>query len=285
MKHWAFDSIFYHIYPLGFCGAPGNNDFSSAPHPRLDKLHGWFDHLEELGVNALYLGPLFESSRHGYDTVDYFQVDRRLGDNGTLVRLSQAAHARGIRLILDGVFHHVGRDFWAFRDVRHHREASRYRDWFAGLSFGGRSPFDDPFTYEGWNGHYELVKLNLHNPQVKAHLFEAVAMWIREFDIDGLRLDVADQLPKPFLRELAAYCRSLRADFWFLEPPVRRGWPLPRDAPLRLCRQSRRQPRRQHPAQPGPPLPALLPPLYHARRAQPLLWQRVGPSRQAQPLK
>ncbi len=220
MGHWAQDAIFYHIYPLGLCGAPAANDFSSAPVPRLEQLHGWLDHLEELGVNAVYLGPVFESGTHGYDTADYHRVDRRLGDGSTLAGLSAALHRRGMRLVLDGVFHHVGRDFWAFRDVRQRLEGSDRRGWFRGLSFGGRSPYGDPFTYEGWDGHLELVRLELRNRQVVEHLLGAVDGWIREYGIDGLRLDAADRLDAEFLQELAGFCRRRRPDFWLLGEAV-----------------------------------------------------------------
>lgn len=216
MVHWANESIFYHIYPLGFCGAPERNDFGSPPVPRLDKVCTWIPHLKSLGVNALYLGPLFESSRHGYDTADYYQVDRRLGDNATLIRVIDTLHRNGIRVILDGVFNHVGRDFWAFRDVQAHRERSAYCGWFQGLDFRRTSPCGDPFAYEGWNGHYELVKLNLGNPAVRAHLLDAVSMWIDTFAIDGLRLDAADCIEIDFLQALAAHCKRLRRDFWLL---------------------------------------------------------------------
>jgi cyclomaltodextrinase len=216
VKHWAYDSVFYHIYPLGLCGAPLKNDFSSPVQPRLEQLYGWLDHLVDLGVNALYLGPLFESTSHGYDTADYFRVDRRLGSNETLARLSAALHQKGIRLVLDGVFNHVGRDFWAFRDMLERREQSAYRDWFQGLDFGRRSPYNDPFAYEGWNGHYSLVKLNLRHPAVKEHLFQAVEFWLREFDINGLRLDAADCMDITFLKELATFCKSRRPDFWLM---------------------------------------------------------------------
>jgi glycosidase len=201
---------------LGFCGAPPRNDFRSPVVPRLDQLYGWIDHLLELGVDALYLGPVFESSAHGYDTADYFHVDRRLGHNDTLSQLVSVLHERGIRVILDGVFNHVGRDFWAFRDVLEYGERSAYCDWFHGLTFAGRSPYGDPFTYDGWNGHYSLVKLNLHNPAVREHLFQAVEMWINEFAIDGLRLDAADCVDMGFLKDLASFCRGLRADFWLM---------------------------------------------------------------------
>lgn len=216
MNIWANDAIFYHIYPLGLCGAPERNDFSQPPVERLNKLSEWVEHIAGLGANALYLGPLFESASHGYDTVDYYQVDRRLGSNQTLKTLVQACHQHGIRVVLDGVFNHVGRDFWAFKDVQANRENSPYASWFANLRFGGRSSYGDPFTYEGWNGHYSLVKLNLEHPHVRAHLLDAARMWVREFDIDGLRLDAADAVSLDFQRALGQACRELKSDFWMM---------------------------------------------------------------------
>jgi glycosidase len=214
--HWAFDAFFYHIYPLGFCSAPPRNDFTSAPTPRLEKISAWIPHLKDLHVNAVYLGPVFESTAHGYDTADYFHVDRRLGDNATLARVCADLHRAGIRVILDGVFNHVGRDFWAFRDVKQHLAASPYCAWFQGLDFNGHSSFNDPFSYEGWNGNYDLVKLNFQNPEVKKHLFAAIQSWVKEFGIDGLRLDVADALDPQFLKELHSFTRGLRPDFWLM---------------------------------------------------------------------
>ena len=145
-SHWANRAIFYHIYPLGFCGDPARNDFTAAPVDRLQKVVEWLPHLHDLGMNALYLGPLFESTAHGYDTVDYYHVDRRLGTDGNLRELSSQIHQQGMRLVLDGVFNHVGRDFWAFRDVREHLTASPYGNWFHNLRFGDHSSYGDPFT-------------------------------------------------------------------------------------------------------------------------------------------
>ena len=227
---WAQDAMFYHIYPLGLCGAPERNDFTSAPVPRLESLSPWIDHIAALNLNAVYLGPLFESTRHGYDTADYFQVDRRLGDEQTLKRIVGAMKARGLRVILDGVFNHVGRDFWAFRDVQANGRDSPYVGWFHSISFDGRSPLGDPFSYEGWAGHHDLVKLNLKHPEVREHLFRAVEMWIREFAIDGLRLDAADVMDHDFLRALAEHCRHLRPDFWLMGEVVHgdyRQWAHP----------------------------------------------------------
>ncbi|NTW03211.1 MAG: alpha-amylase [Oscillochloris sp.] len=220
MSHWSQDAVFYHIYPLGLCGAPHANDFSCPPTPRLAEIQGWIEHMRSLGVNALYLGPLFESGAHGYDTADYYNVDRRLGDNSTLAELSAALHAAGIRLILDGVFHHVGRDFWAFRDLQANGASSPYRDWFVGVDFTQRSPYGDAFSYMAWDGHFDLVKLNLSHPDVRAHLFGAVRQWFELFNIDGLRLDVAELIDPAFLRDLSALCKSIRPDAWLMGEQV-----------------------------------------------------------------
>ena len=214
--HWTTNAVFYHIYPLGFCGAAPRNDFISAPENRLEKISEWIPHLKSLGVNALYLGPVFESTAHGYDTADYFHVDRRLGTNETLARLVAELHQNGIRVILDGVFNHVGRDFWAFCDLQKNGQSSQFCSWFQGLDFSKSSPYADSFSYEGWNGCYDLVKLNLFSSEVRDHLFHAIRTWVQEFGIDGLRLDVADCLEPSFLRELSAFCSSLNPDFWLM---------------------------------------------------------------------
>jgi cyclomaltodextrinase / maltogenic alpha-amylase / neopullulanase len=216
MTTWASTAIFYHIYPLGMTGAPLQNDFTTPPTLRLAQISSWLDHLQSLGVNALYLGPVFESSAHGYDTLDYFHVDRRLGTDETLTELSAELHRRGMRLVLDAVFNHVGREFWAFKDLREKGHASPFADWFTGLRFGQSSPYGDPFNYEGWSGHMDLVKLNLSHPDVRNHLFAAVQSWMERFDIDGLRLDAADVLDFNFLADLSAFCRRLRQDFWLM---------------------------------------------------------------------
>lgn len=230
MNHWSHQAVIYHLFPLGAFGCPHDNGFTSPPIPKLDGLYGWLDHLQSLGCNTLFLGPVFESSSHGYDTADYFKVDRRLGTNDMLSQFSHALHEKRLKLILDGVFNHVGRDFWAFRDVLEHGEPSRYWDWFKNLQFGGSNPYLDPFSYEGWNGHFSLVKLNLENPEVKAHIFQAVEVWIKDFQIDGLRLDAADCLPFGFMRELASFCRAINPDFWLMGEVVHgdyRQWANP----------------------------------------------------------
>lgn len=215
MSHWSTDSVFYHIYPLGFCGAPEYNDFGQ-PVQRLEQLRDWIPHLKELGINALYLGPVFQSVKHGYDTADYYQVDCRLGDNESFASLCDALHENGIRIVLDGVFNHVGREFWAFKDVREKGQASPYCGWFHDLNFGGPSPMGDPFWYTAWQGHYELVKLNLRHPDVVRHLLDAVGMWMDKFHIDGLRLDAADCVDFDFFRTLKGFVKARDPEFWLM---------------------------------------------------------------------
>lgn len=213
---WAQDAFFYHIYPLGLCGAPWRNDFQAEPEPRLNLVQDWIGHLTELGVNAVYIGPLWEAGSHGYDTVSYWDVDRRLGSQATLQNLVRLLHQRRIRVVLDAVFNHVGREFFAFQSLRRLGEKSPYVKWFEGLRFDKRSPQGDPFWYEGWKGHYDLAKLNVQEPEVRLHLLEAVRHWIEAYQIDGLRLDAADCLDKAFLAELKAFCRRLKPDFWLM---------------------------------------------------------------------
>ncbi|MGB4595379.1 MAG: alpha-amylase family glycosyl hydrolase [Anaerolineaceae bacterium] len=210
------NSIFYHIYPLGALNAPQHNDFTSQPVPRLQVMIGWLDHIQMLGVNAIYLGPVFESSNHGYDTANYYEVDRRLGTNTDLAAFSQAVHARGISLVLDGVFNHVGRAFWAFRDLRENRQGSAYTDWFVNVNFDQTNGYGDPFSYDCWQGHQTLVNLNLANPSVLEHLFGAIKMWKEQFNIDGIRLDAADALSFDFMRKLRGFTQKLDPDLWLM---------------------------------------------------------------------
>ena len=208
---WLSKACIYQIYPLGLCGAPLQNDGQAAS--RLSVLSDeWIDHMVSLGVNTVLFNPLFESDAHGYDTRDYYRVDVRLGTNEQFAELCRRLHARGLRVLLDGVFNHVGRGFWAFRDVQEKRWESPYKDWFH-IHFDGNSCYNDGFYYEGWEGHYELVKLNLHHPDVRAHLFDAIRQWVRDYEIDGLRLDVAYCLPPEFLAELRAVTETVKPAF------------------------------------------------------------------------
>ena len=210
---WATNSVFYQIYPLGFCGAPKENDGQLVP--RIRKVVEIIPHIKKLNIDAIYFSPVFESDRHGYDTRDYTKIDVRLGSNEDFAFVCKTLKENGIKVVLDGVFNHVGRGFFAFQDVLQNRENSIYKDWFH-ISFEGDSCFNDGLWYEGWEGHFELVKLNLENPNVIEYLFSFIKMWIEEFNIDGLRLDVAYCLEESFMRKLREFSNSVGEDFFLL---------------------------------------------------------------------
>lgn len=215
MNSWIKESIFYQFYPLGLCGVlePGT---VYEEKNRLNKIEEWVDHLKSMNVNSIYFAPIFESSNHGYDTKDYYKIDKRLGSNDDFKKLCIKLHANNMRIILDGVFNHVGRDFWAFKDIKIHGKNSKYCNWFAGLNFNSRSPMGDDFNYQAWNGCYDLVKLNVLNDEVLEHLFGAIGMWIDEFDIDGLRLDAADSIDFEFFKKLKKFTESKKKNFWLM---------------------------------------------------------------------
>lgn len=208
---WFNESVIYQIYPLGFCGAPDIND--GITEHRILKVIDYIPHLVKMNIDSVYFCPVFESSAHGYDTADFSKIDVRLGSNEDFRLVCQKLHENGIKVILDGVFNHVGRDFFAFKDVKEHKWDSQYKDWFH-INFDGNSNYNDGFWYEGWEGHFELVKLNLDNTAVKQYLFDKVSEWIDYFDIDGLRLDVAYMLNRQFMRELRSLCQSKKPDFF-----------------------------------------------------------------------
>ena len=210
---WAYENVFYQIYPLGFCGAPFEND--GVLEHRILKVNDWIPHIEKLGANAIYFSPVFESDTHGYNTRDYSKIDTRLGTNEDFQSVCKNLHKAGIKVVLDGVFNHVGRGFWAFQDVLEKRWDSPYKDWFH-ISFDGNSNYNDGLWYEGWEGNYDLVKLNLRNEDVIQHIFSCIKGWVEEFDIDGLRLDVAYCLDHDFLRRLRSFCDGLKPDFFLV---------------------------------------------------------------------
>lgn len=208
---WFEQANVYQIYPLGLCGAPEYNEGGEPVH-RLGRMEQWIDHIKQLNMDTVLFNPLFQSDKHGYDTRDYNQVDVRLGTNEDFAALCKKMHEAGLKVMLDGVFNHVGRGFWAFQDVQQKKWDSPYKDWFH-ISFDGNTEYNDGFWYEAWEGHYELVKLNLDNPQVVDHLFDAVRNWVQLYDIDGLRLDVAYCLPVWFLEKLRRFTEGLKPDF------------------------------------------------------------------------
>ncbi len=212
---WYDETVFYHIYPLGLSGAPAQNAYEAPVH-RLREMYPWIDHMSRMGFTALYIGPLFESVGHGYETTDYYKVDSRLGTNEDLKEFVSRCHEKGIRVILDGVFNHTGRDFFAFKDVREHRENSPYKDWYCHVDFWGNNEYNDGFSYENWGGYNLLARLNQRNPQVVDYILQVIRFWVSEFAIDGLRLDAADVLDFDFMRALRRLANEVKPDFWLM---------------------------------------------------------------------
>ena len=212
---WYDEAIFYHIYPLGLTGAPKENAYGEPEH-RLNTLLPWIDHIKSIGCNAIYIGPLFESVGHGYETTDYKKLDCRLGDNQDLKNFVAECHKKDIKVIFDGVFNHTGRDFFAFKDIKEKREGSQYRDWYCNVNFGGNNEYNDGFCYENWGGYNLLVKLNQRNPAVKDYICDVVRFWVSEFDVDGIRLDAADVLDFDFMKALRHVANQVKPDFWLM---------------------------------------------------------------------
>ena len=216
MSYVFSDKVFYHVYALGMGNCSRRNDFACPAGNFFERLAGQLDGIRGLGCNALLIGPVFESSAHGYDTVDYYHIERRLGNNERFKAFCRQCHEKGFAVVLDAVFNHTGRDFFAFKDIQQRGQGSCYKDWYANLDFSRRSAWGDCFDYEGWAGCKDLVKLNVDNGAVREHLFGAVKTWIEEFGIDGLRLDAADVLSKDFLDALGSFCRNINPDFWLM---------------------------------------------------------------------
>lgn len=219
MRAWQ-DAVFYHLYPLGAFGAPRENAGTSCPEPRIERLADWIPAMKALGADYVYLGPVFESESHGYDTVDYLTIDRRLGTNADLKRVVSVLRENGIAVVLDAVFNHVGRRHPIVQDVAARGSSSPYARWIAGYAPDRPGRGGLPFPYEGWNGHYNLVRLDTANPEVREYLLGVALFWIKEFGISGLRLDAADCLDRGFIRLLGDRCRSADSSFYLLGEAV-----------------------------------------------------------------
>lgn len=206
--HWAEHVIWWHVYPLGFLGA----EKSSTPGTthRLRGLESWLDHLVELGANGLALGPVFASTTHGYDTRDHFTVDPRLGTEEDLVALVEACHERGVRVELDGVFNHVGREFPQFQDVLENGARSPYASWFH-LDFDRPGP--DGFGYRSFEGHDALVTLNHENPEVAEYVTRVMTHWC-DRGVDAWRLDAAYAVPPAFWANVLPKTRLQHPELW-----------------------------------------------------------------------
>jgi len=209
MPGWVAHAVFWHVYPLGFTGAERRtSDMGDATLThRLNQLEGWLDYAVELGCSALALGPIFASESHGYDTVDHLRIDPRLGDDADFDRLVAALRARGLRLVLDGVFNHVARSFPRLVDLSAAPDSSPYRGWF-------RRKRDRPSELVTFEGHHALVALNHDEPQVADYVRDVMEHWLAR-GVDGFRLDAAYAVPPRFWQPVLARLRSEHPDAWF----------------------------------------------------------------------
>jgi glycosidase len=238
VPYWMQDAIFYQIFPDRFA----NGDTSNDP-PNVQKwgapptVHGFqggdlrgiiqrFDYLLDLGITALYLNPIFASaSTHRYDTTDYYQIDPKLGTLNDFRALIDAAHRNNVRVVLDGVFNHCGRGFFAFSDLLENGDHSPYKDWFHVHGY----PLDayttgDALSFEGWWKHKNMPKFNTRNKRVRKYIFDAARYWIDQ-GADGWRLDVPNEIDDdPFWAEFRNVVKSANSDaaligeIWTLDP-------------------------------------------------------------------
>jgi glycosidase len=204
---WAEHAIFWHVYPLGFVGAESHARVSGVEH-RLSRLDPWIDYAAELGCTALALGPIFASETHGYDTTDHYRIDARLGDDADFDRLVSHLHERGMKLLLDGVFNHVGRSFARFADVAGRGDASPAARWF-------RRDKKNAREFAVFEGHHSLVALNHDEPEVAQYVAQVMKHWLGR-GADGFRLDAAYAVPPRFWQPVLAQVRAEHPAAWFV---------------------------------------------------------------------
>jgi cyclomaltodextrinase len=204
---WVQHAIWWQVYPLGFVGAFPADPAPTADEHRLGRVTEWLDHAVELGTSGIALGPLFASATHGYDTTDHFRIDPRLGDDADFDRLVAEARSRGLRVLLDGVFNHVGIGFSHYREARDGGPDHPSSQWFR--LRGKQSRFE---TFEGHDG---LITLNHDNPDVVDYVVDVMSHWLRR-GADGWRLDAAYAVPERFWAQVLPRVRESFPDAWFV---------------------------------------------------------------------
>ena len=204
MPSWVQYAIFWQIHPLGFVGAPKSMDMIEGIDHRLDHIIDWLDYAVELGASALLLGPIFASSTHGYDTIDHYRIDPRLGDEADFDRLVAAANQRGLKIILDGVFNHVGRDFPKFIEAEAEGAGSEASQWFLPVEGDGQN---GTATWETFEGHPGLITLNHENPDVADYVLDVMTHWM-DRGVSGWRLDAAYATPTSFWAQILPTVRQ-----------------------------------------------------------------------------
>lgn len=222
---WAKNTIWYQIFPERF--ANGNKRISPknvqpwGTNPERDNfmggdlygLYNKLEYLEELGITGIYLCPIFYGkSNHKYDTINYYDIDPHFGDKTIFKKLIQKAHDKGMKLMLDAVFNHVGSNHPFWIDVMKNKKNSKYAEWFVINNFNS----DGTIDYETFANVKEMPKLNLEHPECREYLLQVAEYWIKEFDIDGWRLDVCNEIDHKFWREFRERCKKLKKDLYIL---------------------------------------------------------------------
>ncbi|HEX7586884.1 MAG TPA: glycoside hydrolase family 13 protein, partial [Anaerolineae bacterium] len=225
---WVKDAVFYQIFPDRFASSaqvekPHNLEAWDSPPTTFGFKGGdllgvveHLDYLQDLGVNAIYFTPVFQSTaNHRYHTHDYFQIDPILGGNAAFKTLLDAAHARGMRVVIDGVFNHASRGLYQFNHALENGKASPYLDWFTFRGFPVRA-YDEPINYEAWWGLPALPKFNTTNPQVREFIFRVAEHWVQQ-GIDGWRLDVPGEIDDDeFWREFRRRVKAANPDAYIV---------------------------------------------------------------------
>lgn len=222
VPEWAKSAIFYQIFPERFCNGDANispaNVCNWTDKPKHNSYHGGdlkgiiqnLDYIKELGVSAVYLTPIFTSpTNHKYDTTDYMEIDPAFGTKEDLKILITKLHEMNIKIVFDAVFNHSGSEFFAWQDVLKHGKNSKYADWYHLLEDSVKTK---PINYRAFAFAANMPKLNTHHPEVRAYLFNAAQYWITEFDIDGWRLDVSDEIDHEFWRAFRKVVKTAKAD-------------------------------------------------------------------------
>ncbi|MDE7311217.1 MAG: glycosidase [Eubacterium sp.] len=211
---WYDSAVFYQIQPLSLCGCEQESADTKGSH--FAELAQWAGHARKIGCNAIYIGTVFKTDTHGNGITDYYKIDSRLGTNEDFKKWVATCHDMGMRVVVDSVFNHVGRGFFAFENLKKNGKKSPYRDWFSNVNFSGDNTYGDGFSYESWGGYQRLVKLNLLDPWLHDYHFDTVRFWISEFDIDGIRIGAIDEMDYDFIKDLRKTAQSAKFDFWLM---------------------------------------------------------------------